>query len=150
MPGFCALWSWPVWGIQMRILGIVAICAALGGCSTTPADLEAKTTPTVQTYPDNYQEIYRRVSTNAKRCYARNTSSYSSMAVDADLYPDLGYGDVTLSLVNTITRNYYLSVHIEKQPTGSKLTVRSGNTLAAGSYIDRIEAWAHGDDTCPI
>jgi hypothetical protein len=136
----------------MRVLGIAAICAAslLAGCSTTPADLEAKTTPIIQTYPDNYQEIYRRVSTNAKRCYARNTSSYSSMAVDADLYPDLGYGDVTLSLVNTITRNYYLSVHIEKQPTGSKLTVRSGNTLAAGSYIDRIEAWAHGDDTCPI
>ena len=74
------------------------------------------------------------------RCFARNTGPYSSYAVDADLYPDLGYGEVTLSLVNTITRNYYLSVRVEKQPTGSKLTVRSGNTLATGTYINRIEA----------
>jgi len=27
---------------------------------------------------------------------------------------------------------------------------RSGNTLATGIYIDRIEAWSNGDDTCPI
>ncbi|WP_412773988.1 hypothetical protein [Nitrobacter sp.] len=136
----------------MRILGIAALCAALllAGCSTTPADLEAKATPVVQTYPDNYQEIYRRVSTTAKRCFARNTGPYSSYAVDADLYPDLGYGEVTLSLVNTITRNYYLSVRIEKQPKGSRLTMRTGNTLATNTYIDRIEAWASGDDTCPL
>jgi hypothetical protein len=72
------------------------------------------------------------------------------MAVDADLYSELGYGDVTVSLIDMGVRNYYLSVHIEKQPAGSKLTARSGNTLAANRYIERVEAWANGDDTCPI
>jgi hypothetical protein len=75
---------------------------------------------------------------------------YASMAVDSDLYPDLGYGELTVSLIDMGTRNYYLSVRVEKQLAGSKLTARSGNTLAAGKYVDRVEAWANGDDTCPI
>ncbi|MBR1362910.1 hypothetical protein [Bradyrhizobium ottawaense] len=132
----CAAWS---------------VCAlSLGACSSTPADLEAKTAPVVQTYSENYQEIYRRVSTTAKRCFAGNVGAYASFAVDSELYSELGYGETTLSLINLGTRNYYLSVRIEKQPAGSKLTVRSGNTLASERYKTLILGWAGGDQNCPV
>jgi hypothetical protein len=47
------------------------------------------------------------------------------------------------------TRNYYLSVRVEKQPAGSKLTVRSGNTLASERYKSLVLGWAGGDQNCP-
>jgi hypothetical protein len=134
----------------MRLVGMIAICAITAGCSSTPADLEAKTTPIVQTYTENYQEIYRRVSSTAKRCFAGNLGSHASIAVDTELYSELGYGDLTLSLINYGTRNYYLSVKVEKQPTGSKLTARSGNTLASERYKGLVLRWANGEQECPV
>ncbi|MCK1459615.1 hypothetical protein IVB34_14760 [Bradyrhizobium sp. 2] len=135
-----------------RFYGSAALTAALllAGCSSTPSDLEAKATPVVQTCRENYQEIYRRVSTTAKRCFAGNVGAYASFAVDSDLYSELGYGETTLSLINVGTRNYYLSVRVEKDPAGSKLTVRSGNTLASERYKSLILAWANGDQNCPM
>jgi prepilin-type processing-associated H-X9-DG protein len=35
-------------------------------------------------------------------------------------------------------------------PLDLNLTARSGNTLAADGHVERVEAWANGDDTCPI
>jgi hypothetical protein len=134
----------------MRILGVVALCAALGGCSTTPADLEAKTTPVITSYSDNYQEIYRRVSTTAKRCLAGNSGSHTSIAVDADLYSELGYGEITTSLINFGTRNYYWSARIERSGAGSKMTMRAGNSLASGRMIDIVAGWAGGGSDCPL
>jgi hypothetical protein len=145
----------------MRVPVVAALCAALkitifvgiglsiGACSSTPADLEAKAPPIVQTYTENYQEIYRRVSTTAKRCFAGNVGAYASFAVDSELYSELGYGELTLSLINMGTRNYYLSVRVEKQPAGSKLTARSGNTLASERYKSLVLGWAAGDQNCP-
>jgi hypothetical protein len=118
------------------------------GCSTTPADLEAITTPTTQTYSENYQEIYRRVSGTAKRCLAGNMSAYASMAVDSELYSELGYGEVQLSLINIGVRNYYVAARIEKTPTGSKMTVRSGNTIDNSVHLNRFLAWASGSQDC--
>lgn len=103
----------------------------------------------IQTYSENYQEIYRRVSTTAKRCFAGNVGAYASFAVDSELYSELGYGELTLSLINMGTRNYYMSARVDKQPTGSKLTVRSGNTLASERYKTLMLAWAGGDQNCP-
>lgn len=143
--------------LQMSILARAALCAALSvcafslaACSSTPADLEAKAAPIVQRYSENYQEIYRRVSTTAKRCFAGNIGAYASFAVDSELYSELGYGEVTLSLINLGTRNYYLSARVDKEPTGSKLTVRSGNTLASERYKALILGWAGGDQNCPV
>ena len=126
----------------------VAVALTLCGCSTTPAQLEEKAAPTVQPFAENYQEIYRRVSGPARRCVAANLNAYASMAVDADLFPDLGYGQITISLINLGVRNYYASAKIEKQAKGSQITVRTGNTLAANNMAQNILRWASGDENC--
>ena len=48
--------------------------------------------PTVQTYAEDYQGLFQRVSTTAKRCFASKAGLYRSGAVDADLYSEIGYG----------------------------------------------------------
>ncbi len=134
---------------KLHQAAIGALATLLGACSTTPADLEAKTEPMVQNYSENYQEIYRRVSTTAKRCIAGNISAYASMAIDAELYSDLGYGEITASLINIGIRNYFWSAKIEKAERGSsRLTARSGNTLASETAKQSIIRWANGDANC--
>lgn len=80
-----------------RFIGAALISAALASCSSTPAQLEQKAEPTVRSFTENYQEIYRRVSSSARRCMAGNINAYASYAVDTDLFPDLGYGETTFS-----------------------------------------------------
>jgi hypothetical protein len=128
----------------------IAVLLALLGCSSTPQELEANNAPTVVSFTENYQEIYRRVASTAKRCIAGNMGAYASMAVDTELYTELGYGEIQVSLINMGTRNYYLTARIDRVGTGSKLTVRSGNTLAASRNLSSIIEWANGRDTCPL
>jgi hypothetical protein len=133
----------------MKVIAVViGFSVFLAGCSSTPADLEAKAQPTIQNFNENYQEIYRRTSSTAKRCIAGNVSAYASMAVDTELYSDLGYGEMTVSLINWGTRNYFVSARIEKAQPGARLIVRAGNTLGAENFIQSVLRWANGDPNC--
>lgn len=126
------------------------IALIVAGCSTTSADLEKKTAATakVQTFTDNYQEIYRRIITTAKNCQAGNVSAYASYDVEGQLYNELGYGEITLSLTNLGTKNYFWKAKVEKQEAGAKITVNAGNTLNAGQQSNNVLRWAAGDTGC--
>ena len=121
---------------------------SMSACSTAPADLEAKSAPIVRTYGENYQEIYRRVSTALKRCGTTALNAYASMAADSELYPDLGYGEISYSLINWGVRNYYMTAKIEKLPAGSKITVYAGNSIASDQAARTVLRWASGDQGC--
>lgn len=136
-----------------RMALVILSAACLAACSTTPTNLESKAEPKTQSYSENYQEIYRRVATTAKRCFAADMGQYASMAVDAELYPDLGRGELTVSLVNYGTRNYYLSAKIARAtPQGSTMTVSAGNTLGAERMTNLMFDWARSDGNaqCPL
>lgn len=132
----------------MRLVYALAGVGMLAGCSSTPAELDASSAPTVQSFSENYQEIYRRVSSTAKRCESGNVSAMASLAVDAELYSELGYGEISRSLINYGVRNYYWTARIEKAGAGSKMTVRAGNTVNNPSMISNVVRWAGGDQAC--
>jgi len=134
--------------MTIKYLLAVPLGLALSACSSTPQDLETKSAPTVQTYTENYQGIFRRVSTTAKRCEAGNINATASMAVDAQLYSELGYGEISRSLINYGARNYYWNAKIERSGTGSKMTVTAGNTINNQSMINNVARWAAGDQNC--
>lgn len=130
------------------IAAVVVFSALLAGCSSTPSDLEAKSAPVTQTYTENYQEIFRRVSSTAKRCESGNVSAMASLQVDAQLYSELGYGEISRSMINYGVRNYYWMAKIEKVGTGAKMTVRAGNTVNNPAMINNVIRWAGGDQGC--
>lgn len=132
-----------------RSMGVALLCVALASCSSTPAQLEQKAEATVRTFTENYQEIYRRVSSSARRCMAGNINAYASYAVDSDLFPDLGYGETTFSLINLGVRNYYLSAKVQRAGSGASLTIRAGNTVDGGTVLtEKVLRWAGGDEAC--
>jgi hypothetical protein len=126
--------------------GVLA-AITLVGCASKP--LEEANKPTVQTYAEDYQGLFQRLSTASKRCFASKAGLYRSVAVDADLYSEIGYGQLTLTLNGRGSDNYYVSVRIEKQPTGSKLTIISDNMAASQRYREFVSGWANGDQNCP-
>jgi hypothetical protein len=126
--------------------GILA-AITLVGCASKPPEEANK--PTVQTYAEDYQSLFQRVSTTAKRCFASKAGLYRSGTVDADLYSEIGYGQLTLSVNGSGNSNYYVSVRIEKQPSGSKLTMISDNMEASQRYREFVSGWASGDQNCP-
>ena len=126
--------------------GVLA-AASLVGCASKP--LEEASKPIVQAYAEDYQVLFQRVSATAKRCFASKAGLYRSGTVEADLYADIGYGQMTLAVNGLGSDNYYLSVRIERQPTGSKLTMISDNLGASQRYRELVSGWANGDQNCP-
>ena len=126
---------------------VVLAAITLVGCASTPPEEAIK--PTVQTYAEDYQALFQRLSTTAKRCFASKAGLYRSGAVDANLFTEIGYGQLTLSVGGRGNDNYYVSVRIEKQPSGSKLTMISDNMAASQRYRELVLVWANGDLNCP-
>ena len=127
--------------------GVLA-AITLAGCASKPPEEANK--PTVQTYAEDYQGLFQRVSTTAKRCFASKAGLYQSGAVDADLYSEMGYGQLTLTVNGRGGDSYYVSVRIEKQPTGSKLTMISENMAASQRFRELVLGWVNGDQNCPV
>jgi len=136
----------------MRLTYLFAAAGlTLAGCSTTPDSLKTSTAPQVTTYPTPYQEVYRRVVNEARVCYGGGIVSIGTTAtgeLDAELYPDLGFGEVSSSMVNHGVRNYYWSAKIEKEGAGTRMTVHAGNSLDAPAATARLQNWAAGGSGC--
>ncbi|AII27770.1 hypothetical protein B9J07_12900 [Sinorhizobium sp. LM21] len=133
----------------MRKVGIGALALLLAGCSTSSGDLEANKSAarSVTSYNENYQAVYRRLADTARRC--QSTAGTAAFTVDAQLYNELGFGEITLSLVSALyPRNYYWKAKVEKAGSGSKVSIVSGNTLAQDRTLRQIEGWAAGDTSC--
>jgi hypothetical protein len=80
-----------------------ALLVLLAGCSMTPEALEANSEAASQNYADNYLEVYQRLADTARRCITGDNgppfrATYLSMAVEAALHKELGFGEVRLWL----------------------------------------------------
>ncbi|WP_430251265.1 hypothetical protein [Neorhizobium sp. DAR64860/K0K1] len=130
-------------------MAVFALALALAGCSTSSANLESSKSAarSEKVYPENYQLVYRRITDTAKRCH--QTAGTAAFNVDAQLYNELGFGEITMSLVSALyPRNYYWKAKVEKAGSGSKVSIVSGNTLAQGSTLRQVSKWADGDTAC--
>ena len=131
-------------------MAAVGLAACLTGCSTTPEQLETAkpTTTRSRNYPDNYQAFYRKVYGPASRCLVAAVGGSTQLLLDAQLYPDLGFGGMSYSMNNIYGRSYYMKLKIEKPGAGSKMTVSAGNALVNNSSIATVFGWAHGKTSC--
>lgn len=122
-----------------------AIAAVIAGCSTTQQDLKQNASVSrAIDFKENYQEIYRRVYTNARECmHGGMFMSHASINVDGQLYNELGYGEISIYLDNVL-KNYYATARIEKSGTGAKMIVHAGNSLGSDRTAQQLIDWANG------
>lgn len=83
--------------------------------------------------------LYRRVYEVANKCLVASAGS-AQFVVDAQLYGELGFGDLTWSYSSVYGRNYYMKSKLERAGSGSKLTMIAGNTLDQRRRAGRVIA----------
>ena len=135
----------------LLISGAIAICGLVSGCVESPDQLEAKpnTVKGEKVFSENYQAVYRRLATTAKRCQSGVISANASTQVDAELYNELGFGEVSQRLINWGVNNYYWKAKVERiGPNQTKVVVFSGQTINNKVALNRVLAWASGSTSC--
>jgi hypothetical protein len=133
-----------------RLLTAALLLAALTGCApATLQGLREKPTGTGQFEVDqNYQQVYRTVITNARKCWQSGLIT-AQMVVTGDLFTDTKAGEVTVALHGAAGVDTYLGVDI-KAVADDRTQVRTYYAMsswAAGPAA--IESWVRtGSTTC--
>ncbi len=116
------------------------LAVAVSAC-TTQGQMDAAPVQKTAIFSENYQLVYDRLNKGIRHCYS------TPVTVDAQLYSELGYGEITL-----LAHGHPMqSVRITKADGGSKLEMRSlapSQSVRAGSG-NWMEYWAHGGSSCP-
>ena len=122
---------------------------ALSGCAASSVgDLRANPAKRYEfTSPDGYQQVYRNIARMARECWAGGFIG-SQFVVDADLFPDLAVGEVTIrvaGLTNMVHANALVTPSDAKE--GARVVV--WNSLSTWNDMGpRIQRWASGGQSC--
>lgn len=132
--------------------GFAAIALTLGilsGCASTSEELAAdgRAAARSASFSENYQEIYRRVHAGASRCMVASAGG-TRIDVEAQLYNELGYGEITQSMASVYGKSYYMTAKIERAGSGSRVTVRAKNGIGGSRAPAQVLKWASGDSSC--
>ncbi|MDA4848020.1 hypothetical protein [Hoeflea poritis] len=137
-------------GVFSSVPAIVGLCAlVLSGCVSSSQDLvESSSNKRTFTVSQNYQQVYRNISKTASQCLTRGIvlSSQASWDVDAQLYSELGYGEIDFYL-NNVGKDFYATAKVERQGSGTKVTVVSRERFK-DRFSDSFQRWAKGSTAC--
>ncbi|MBR1228504.1 MULTISPECIES: hypothetical protein [unclassified Bradyrhizobium] len=125
----------------------VALLLLLAGCSATPESLESKSDNVSQNYADNYEEVYRRLTSTARRCVTGGTNAARNEVV-SNLHQELGFAVVRFVVIGVFADNYFLSAKIEKMGSGSRVSVKTNNPIISDRLNKKVFRWAGGDQEC--
>ncbi|MBB3610965.1 hypothetical protein [Rhizobium sp. BK602] len=134
----------------MKRILMGALMVTLAGCSNNPDSLaqNKSSATTAKSFPENYQALYRKIHDPASRCLVGSPGVATQLILDAQLYPDLGFGEISYSMSSIYGRHFFWKAKIERQGTGSKISVVSGNSLSRDKDIRSVLRWAGGDTSC--
>lgn len=136
--------------MQKKIGVLVILAVFFLGCA--PATVQKlRENPTGQSSfetNENYQSVYRKIVTNARRCYQGGMIT-AQMVVQGDLYTDIKKGNVSIALHGGLGISTYANVDIEAI-TEDKTKVIIYYGMGSWEGITRVvEAWIkQGSDKC--
>lgn len=132
---------------RRAIAGIVL--TACGGCATSVAEFESANPQLVESMAENYEVIYERVYRMARRCYV-TSSLTASNEVEAQLFPQLGYGELLFTFINMGMKDPVSRVRVDRIDTGSRVSITTTGVFE-GVQADRrkkLLGWARGSEAC--
>ncbi|WP_449042324.1 hypothetical protein [Paracoccus sp. (in: a-proteobacteria)] len=128
------------------------IVVGTAACEVQSQDsFDAKPYDADQVIPRNYQAAYADVVKGARNCWGSGpqiTALPQATELDANLYPDLGYGEVYHYSSGTVfmPRAY---VRLDKAGDQTRVRVKVGPVGGADQlFRDRAVRWAGGDVSC--
>ena len=138
----------------MKAIFLLAAVAVVTGCSLQSREsFDAQPFEAATTVSRNYQAVYADVLKGARTCWGdgpvfTGSALPNAANIDAQLYSDLGYGEVYHYASGTVFLPYAL-IRIEREGAGAKVSVKTG--IQAGAvklFREPPLRWATGDFTC--
>lgn len=126
----------------MKYFIAVLSCLTLASCSSL-SDVKNSDNQYSFDTNDNYQKVYRNIEQISKQCWEGKATT-ADYVVDAELYNELGTGEVTLKLVGMVGPAYYVDVEIKRiSSTKSHVIVHRASYVHTYSE-ETVKQWAKG------
>lgn len=130
----------------MKALALaLAAAAGVAGCAPTQADLEKAQVSHVFRIENNYQQVYAQMNKGMRNCFTVGSMG----TVDAQLYPELGYGEITNALQSTFSYSPQFNAKISRDQTGAVVQIKSVFGGRGRAWYPWMEHWAKGGIACP-
>ena len=133
-----------------RTAGATIVVAALSACALpTAQDIETTKPQLTFSVKENYQTVFRRLSLKVKEC---QHSPRIGWETSSELFPDLGYGEITLyvpaDLLNKYSPIYRLRVVRDANTAKVQGTFTARNGNPREKQLELIRYWAEGGTKC--
>lgn len=128
----------------MRFGFSAALLLAMGAC-TNQAQMDAEPVQRVTQFSENYQQVYANLNKGARSCVAVS----GGFSVDGQLYPDLGYGEVTASGNTGVSNSPLFYGKVTRNGAGASLQSKSLMKGGRVGSLNWMDYWAKGGLRCP-
>lgn len=131
---------------------IPAICLGLLAACTSMAEHEAKPFDTIFRVEKNYQAVYASTLRTMRQCLNPGQGYFLSPVseqMSADLFPDLGYAEITRYQANMVAVPWS-TTRIERQGEGTLVSIKTSSQLPYAQRYTRawLIYWAKGGTVC--
>jgi hypothetical protein len=139
--------------VGMRRFGLALVSlAALSACETY-SDVATKPPDAQVEVSRNYQAVYAGILDRLRACDMVGQTNFPAAGestLDAQLYPDLGYGEVIVGMSSLVPVTYSRTV-VRRQGNGAIVTITVGNVApwAKETSVAWLSHWARGGRECP-
>jgi len=129
--------------------GLVCLTLALSGCASST---DLRTAPPSDTFrvDRNYQQVYRDMLAAARACNGVGRAGIANPVfnnLDAELYSDLGYGEIYYWQDNAIDIPFFY-VRVNREGSSSVVQSTVGRPMGIAQDTSRFRRWASGDTRC--
>ena len=138
--------------MKARILSTIVLFALVAGCELQSQDsFDAKPFEVSYQISRNYQAAYADIVRGARKCWGAGpqiTTLPQATQLDAQLYPDLGYGEIYSYASGTVFMPQAL-VRVERSGNGAVVRVKTGPQGGAQTlFRGPPQNWANGVVEC--
>lgn len=133
------------------VLTAISLIAAAGCELQSQESFDAKPFEASYQVQRNYQAVYADIVRGARKCWGSGpqvTTMPQGIQLDAQLYPDLGYGEIYSYASGTVFMPQAL-VRVERAGNGAVVQVKTGPQGGAEALFRRPpREWAMGSTEC--
>jgi hypothetical protein len=138
--------------MRQAFFALAAAAAVLSGCDS-PNEVDARPYEVELRLDRNYQAVYAGMLATMRRCVRPGTGYFlgsGATTLDAQLYPDLGYGEIRHGISGIVPQTYS-QVRIARDGGGTKVQIKSGRGIGEPDprHARWLSYWARSGTECP-
>ncbi|MGV8987606.1 MAG: hypothetical protein ACOH2H_15150 [Cypionkella sp.] len=136
--------------MRNQVMGLM-VCSALLGCNT--AEDVGQLAPAAAYHVNrNYQAVYASLIAAGRTCYQPGPGFVGDdYQMNTDLFPDLGYGEISYTVAGPLTAFTSSVIRIQKDGSGAQVIVKdgTGHPAQVGRMVEWQKFWINGGHGCP-